>query len=145
MTQPNDKQTIRAIRSVLAAENRLYGPEFVEVPPHKWPTPPPMSQDAIKRGVTRVAVFRNRFVLAQVFKELDCIRISINRTSLRSDGHFDGDFTWDELQEIKRAIGYGDRDAIEVYPADHDIVNVANMRHLWIMPEPLPIIWRNKS
>ena len=34
--------------------------------------------------------------------------------------------------EAKRR-GCGARDAVEVYPADADVVNVANMRHLWLV------------
>ncbi|EOG1815585.1 hypothetical protein ACK3RA_000943 [Enterobacter hormaechei] len=48
----------------------------------------------------------------------------------------------DALQEIKSAVGYGDRDAVEIYPRDSDVVNVANMRHLWITPEPIAFAWR---
>lgn len=32
--------------------------------------------------------------------------------------------------------------AVEIYPAERDIVNVANMRHLWVLPERLPFGWR---
>jgi len=46
------------------------------------------------------------------------------------------------LQEIKSAVGYGDRDAVEIFPAQKDLVNVANMRHLWIVPESIPFAWR---
>ena len=38
--------------------------------------------------------------------------------------------------------GFGDRDAVEVYPADNAIVNVANMRHLFVFENPLPYVWR---
>ena len=31
--------------------------------------------------------------------------------------------------------------AVEVFPADDQVVNVANMRHLWVLPEPLPFAW----
>ena len=51
---------------------------------------------------------------------------------------------WDDLQEVKRASGYGDRDAVEVYPPDDDVVNVANMRHLFVFEQPLPFAWKNK-
>jgi hypothetical protein len=36
----------------------------------------------------------------------------------------------------------GDKDAVEIYPADKDIVNVANMRHLIVLPAPFPYTWR---
>lgn len=45
------------------------------------------------------------------------------------------------------AAGYGDRDAVEAYPKNSDVVNVANIRHLWILPNhaDLPVFWRKKG
>lgn len=50
--------------------------------------------------------------------------------------------TWDDLMSVKRDCGYGDRWAVEVFPADAEIVNVANMRHLWILPQAPAFAWR---
>lgn len=50
------------------------------------------------------------------------------------NGNYEQNITWDELMELKRQAGYGHRLAIEFYPPDADIVNVANMRHLFIIP-----------
>lgn len=49
--------------------------------------------------------------------------------------------TWDELQAIKRDVGFGDWHGLEIYPPDQQVVNVANIRHIWISPEPLWIGW----
>ncbi len=49
--------------------------------------------------------------------------------------------TWEELQEIKRQVGIGDFFAVEIFQRDKDIVNVANMRHLWVLPDPLDFGW----
>lgn len=43
----------------------------------------------------------------------------------------DGAITWDDLQAIKTALWGEDARAIEVYPAQVDIVNSGNYRHLW--------------
>lgn len=51
--------------------------------------------------------------------------------------------TFDELMQLKRECGRGDLDALEVYPADFDLVNVANMRHLFIVPGGVSFAWRN--
>lgn len=67
-------------------------------------------------------------------KEVGDRRLQAN---LEQDG-----ISWDALQEIKGAVGYADRDAVEIYPRDADVVNVANMRHLWITPEPIAFAWR---
>ena len=60
----------------------------------------------------------------------------IDRTGNWLDG-----ISWDQLMALKRHIGYGELYAIEIFPRDTDIVNVANMRHLWILREPLSIGW----
>ncbi|HID9686324.1 TPA: DUF7694 domain-containing protein [Citrobacter amalonaticus] len=70
------------------------------------------------------------------------IRLTVNTTSIASSGRWKDGISWDALQEIKSAVGYGDRDAVEIYPRDSDVVNVANMRHLWITPEPISFAWR---
>lgn len=48
------------------------------------------------------------------------------------------------LAQVYEEAGYGDRDAFEAYPRQADVVNVANMRHLWVLPEGelLAGIWR---
>jgi len=52
--------------------------------------------------------------------------------------------SWEELQSVKSACGFGGLDALEVYPRDIDVVNTGNARHLYIMPEPVYFAVRNK-
>lgn len=40
--------------------------------------------------------------------------------------------TWDELQRIKNELIGEDRVAIEIYPPVRQLVNQANLRHLWV-------------
>lgn len=92
-------------------------------------------------------VWRSRgfLVQAHVAKPPAVCRLSINRTALQGGRWVDG-ITWDDLQRLKREAGYGSHDAIEIYPADVDVVNVANIRHLWVMPpDSLPFAWRAKK
>ena len=54
-----------------------------------------------------------------------------------------GGIDWEDLMMIKRGVGYGNSDAVEAFPKDCDTVNVANMRHLWIVPaEFTKFFWR---
>lgn len=46
---------------------------------------------------------------------------------------FDLPITWDELQEIKEWLFPG-RIALEVYPPADKVVDVANLRWLWVLP-----------
>lgn len=45
--------------------------------------------------------------------------------------------TWELLQAVKAALGYGDCEAVELYPPAERELNVANMRHLWVLPNGL--------
>lgn len=88
--------------------------------------------------------WRSRDFLAQVFRDPHGVRVSINRTMLdRNTGRWDENISWDELMLVKRQIGFGDRWAYEVFPPDKKVVNVANMRHLWI-PDAEPSFGWNR-
>lgn len=102
--------------------------------PDTWPSPAP-------RGL--IDVWVSSAFLAQVYTESGALRVSVCRTKVGADGRWKDEITWDELQQIKRQIGFGDVAAYEVYPADKNIVNVANMRHLWIPTVPIDHLgWR---
>lgn len=91
-----------------------------------------------------IDVWRSKKYVVQVYSEDNgIIRLSINRTT-RHGGNWADKMTWDELQQIKADVGYGDSFAVEVYPSDKDVINVANMRHLWILPIRLSFAWTNK-
>lgn len=126
----------RAAQSFVRQEAKSIGPEFVEVPKDRCPDIALMKQPPIN------AYWNNRF-LVQVYKEPGGIRLSVIRRELQRNGDYVDGISWDELQDIKRALGYGDHYAIEIYPRDRDLVNVANMRHLWVMNQPLAIGWFN--
>lgn len=50
----------------------------------------------------------------------------------RQDGR-DG-ISWDALQRIKNDVVGPDEVAIEIFPPADQVVNDANIRHLWIVP-----------
>lgn len=92
-----------------------------------------------------VDLWASKKYVVQIYDEGNgVIRLSVNRTMRRAGGWADK-IAWDTLQMIKDKVGYGDKFAVEVYPQNHDVVNVANFRHLWILPEPLPFAWTNES
>lgn len=94
------------------------------------------------RGV--MAVWRSNRFLVQLFEpERGAQRITICRTMVDIvTGEWIDGITWQEIQDIKRGIGFGDREAVEVFPSDRDVVNVANMRHIWLV-DPLAFTWRS--
>lgn len=55
----------------------------------------------------------------------------------RSDGK-DG-ITWDQLQAVKNEVLGMDTVAVEIYPADCDLVNDVNRRHLWVPLDPIDL------
>lgn len=122
----------RQQRRALEKANAAFPPCLVPIHPEEWPAILPRLQQ----------VWRSSKFLVQVFNERgSMVRLSVCRTSHNGDSWVDN-ITWGELMQIKRECGYGDRDALEVFPPDRDIVNVANMRHLWIPADPVPFAWR---
>lgn len=117
----------------LKKENKKYPKTLQELPRDQWPL-----------GYTEnpgiIQVWRSSSFLVQAYAEGDVIRLSINRAVI-VNGEWGADISWEELQDLKRQAGYGNRRAVEVYPMDDHIINVANMRHLWILPDDIEIGW----
>lgn len=129
--------TSRQQRRALLRANKQWPESLREIPRDQWP-----NDDLARRS----RVWRSSEFLVQQFDEPNGVtRLSINRTVLLATGRWDENITWDELQRIKRECGYGDHFAVEVFPADYDVVNVANMRHLWLLPAPLSFAWSRSS
>lgn len=126
-----------AMHKQLQRDNSRQGEKLAEVPQGEWP-------DSLRIAKVRpFRVWRSRKFLVQEFAELDgVIRLSVNRTAIQRDGRWVDGITWDHLQALKAEAGYGKRDAVEVFPPDYDLVDVANMRHLWVLPYKLPFAWR---
>lgn len=94
---------------------------------------------------TLLRVWRSRDYLVQEYEAPApaIARLSVLRSTLDpSTGRWVDGITWEELQWVKNAVGYVNHDAVEIYPAAKDVVNVANLRHLWVMQEKLPFAWR---
>lgn len=88
-------------------------------------------------------VWRSNAFLVTLYVEANGLeRMSVCRTELNEVGRWVDRIMWDDLQRLKRECGRGDRCAIEVYPADQNLVNVANMRHLWFMSGHVG--WKNE-
>jgi hypothetical protein len=129
--------TSRAQRRELERTNAKMPLHLQEVPRDEWP--PTM-------GIARAApcaTRRSRHFLVQQFTAPGptLCRLSILRTTLAGDRWQDG-ITWDEMQRLKNEAGFGDCWAVEVFPADDEVVNVANIRHLWLLPEAPAFAWR---
>lgn len=88
-------------------------------------------------------VWRSQTFLVQVYANTNGTRLSVKRTEVLPQGRWREGLTWDELQEVKRQVGWGDHWAVELFPPGNEVVNDANMRHLWLI-DPPPYGWRNK-
>lgn len=120
-------------RRLMEKQNAQQPQILQPVPRGQWPENPPRL----------IEVWRSRSFIVQIYTEPDdYLRMSICRTT--HDGHdWVDQVTWDELMRLKRECGRGDVDAVEVFPADRDIVNVANMRHMFFPPAPLSFKWKS--
>lgn len=129
--------SIAAARKHLHDQNSQFQPGiFVPVTQDQWPIQ--------NRPPGLIAVFRSRELLVQVFEEKDHVfRLSVNRTQINEKGIWKDGITWEQLQAVKKSVGFGEHDAVEIYPKECDVVNKTNMRHLWIVqPNAIPFCWR---
>ena len=119
----------REQRRQMKRENAKQPAVMKLVPLEKWPMTfrPP--------GIH--SVWRSRNFLAQLYTHETVPRLSINRVALNGDRWEDG-ITWDELMRVKRECGFADVWAVECFPPDREVVNVANQRHLWLIGNESP-------
>lgn len=122
-------------------ENNRWPEELVNVTEYDWEG----KDKNIARGL--IEAWRSKGFYLFVYKNEDgSERLEVHRTTpdLKRQRWKDG-ITWDELQGLKRQCGRGAKMAIEVYPSDNDIIDVGNLRHLWIVGDGLPFIWAKQK
>lgn len=131
------RRLIREKRRILAIGNAKYGFTLEPVPREDWP-----GCDTLTK---RLAVWRSRLYLVQLFaveQDEKMRRLTVNRSNLNEAGEWEEGITWDQLQEIKDACGFGDWWGHELYPPQHKVVRVSNMRHLWLSREAPNFGWK---
>ena len=107
----------------------------------QWPGHLVLVKATLPTGCT--AAWRSRDFMVQEYPARGgVIRLSVNRTHVDPQTYrwVDG-ITWDELQSLKAQAGYGDREAVEVFPPEGKVVDVANIRHLWVLPQRMEFSW----
>lgn len=130
-----NSQQRKIAQKYLEQENKKHSAVLKLIPKDEW-----CNRDTPK-GLSRV--WRsNRFAVQEYLEGDGSTRLTVNRTAIDEKGAWVEGITWDELMAIKRQAGYGEWFAVEIYPADDNVVNVANMRHLWIPEKPLSIGWK---
>ena len=132
------RTTLAKVRKEMNKANSRRPARMMPVPKEEWP------KDNLYPDLKEVWL-SNRY-LAQVYVEGGgVLRVSCCRTTLNSNGiGWEENLTWDEMMQIKREICHSESYAVEVLPPDDDIVNVANMRHFWILPDHV-VGWRAKE
>lgn len=93
-----------------------------------------------------VRAWGSRDFLVVLYDDQDHDRLTINRTSRDSNtGRWVDGIAWDELMDMKDQAGFGDRWAVEIYPPELEVINDANMRHLWLLSEPPACGWHTSK
>lgn len=118
---------------------KTYGRKMELVPEREWPFFPAWETEPIR-------VWRSKDYLAVLYRQKadGMKRLTVNSTrrmrvplSRKPEGtDWRDGITWDELQRIKNETLGPDVWCVEVYPPEADVVDVANMRHLWPLPGP---------
>jgi len=127
---------IRLKQAYLRKQNKLYCTTMSPVPFIEWP------RNIFALKAIPSAVWRSSEFCCQVFPPQDgATRLSIMRTMIGNDGQWLDGITWDQLMRIKSDCGFRDYWAVEIFPPQDEVVNVANMRHLWVVSERPAFAW----
>lgn len=85
-------------------------------------------------------VWKSRDFIVQLFDFEAVPRLSVQRSGANAairPAHRDlRPISWDELMRVKREVGFASRWAVELYPPEQHVHDVAPMRHLWLIDEP---------
>ena len=69
-------------------------------------------------------------------------RLSINSTTYDTrTGRWADGLTWDELMAVKNQCGFAAQWCVEVYPPKSESVDVASIRHLWLLDDAPGYAW----
>jgi hypothetical protein len=133
------KDNLRYCRQYLRDTNKKYPEHLVLVQKEDW------GKTERSTGHDIIRVFRSRDFALQVVNQGGHTRLTVNRTSLDSEGEWVDDITWDELMVLKSEAGFGHCWALEVYPPESELVDDANRRHLFLVNEPPAFAWKNTN
>lgn len=126
--------------AVFPVDQHRFGPKL-----RRWPEAEERAEKMAMK-LRPFEVWRSRDFLAQLYEERSgFVRVSVNRTHQPDGQDWAEGISWDDLQRVKREIGRADAWAVEVYPADAEVVNEANMRHLWLLGEAPPFAWQTTT
>ncbi|MEY3895588.1 MAG: hypothetical protein RLZZ214_1107 [Verrucomicrobiota bacterium] len=135
----NNRPLFNTIRKNLQQAQRKLSQDLQEVPAEEV-----AKVEAI--GKKPLVVWKSRHFLVQLIQDVifagtpeeqEYLRLTVSRTELTNDGNWKDGISWDELMVIKSQCGFAEQWAVEVYPPTDEIVNVGNMRHLWLVTRPV--------
>lgn len=132
-------------RRALVADNqrwaKQHGMNMVELPSDYVAAM--VAGSAVKYTEPPLRAWRSPSFLAVLYRDSKGFhRLSINRTAIDNLGRWRDEITWDELLRVKAECGFGSHWAVEMYPPESEVVNDANMRHLFLVAEPPPFAWK---
>ncbi len=119
----------------------MSGPfDFEEITEDRWINTPP--------GLFKAYQSKRFFVQVALDRQSACIRITVNKVKNVGTEKYpmwEQGISWDDLQAIKNAIGYSHYWCVECYPPREETVNVANMRHLWVLDYIPEFGWKQRE
>lgn len=137
-------QDLKKAAKLLRSENRSH-PEQMTRLLDATAKAGPVGRVAMARDENKlIEVWRSRYYLCQIYEAKNGIeRLSICRPEVdTTNRRWRDGLTWDELMLVKKEVGRGEKWAVEVLPAESDIVNVANMRHVFCLNEAPVFAWK---
>lgn len=124
----------RAMRRATAAFHRPAGrlPWQPFEPVDEGASPEAWARMRVRVGDLAYVVKNNIFIV-QVYRRQTARGVALQLAVRRNDEEeIRG---WDDLQRVKNEIAGPERTAIEIFPPEAEVMDQANMRHLFVLPE----------
>ena len=133
---------LKQMRQYLRDENKKFGPALREVLRSEW-TPEMRALADAHAPEAPVRIWRSRDFVVQLYadRKTNFARLSVNRSAIDYSGGWQDGITWDDLHRLKGEAGYANHWAVECFPPIAALVNVSNIRHLWLLPEKPAFAW----
>lgn len=99
------------------------------------------NMERVPEGVNEI--YRNNYYFLFVWYNIPTTKGEATKVLIRANDHKPIKNHWREIQNIKNEIFGKEKIAIEYYPPESDLVDMANIYWIWIFPDgvlPTPIL-----
>jgi hypothetical protein len=131
--------TVKKIQKHLREQSFKYGNVLQVVPAAELPD---VRNVAATMSCVVVGAWRSRHhLVVEYIEPTGFHRLTMQCAQVDAQGKWLQGLTWDTMMELKEQSGHGDKWGVECFPPIANVVNVSNLRHIFLLTEKPPYAW----